>query len=36
MLGGETGGGGEGSFQRDTSSSSAPKVSELDDGEIPF
>ena len=37
MLGGATGeGGGGGSFQRDTSSSSAPKVSEPDDGEIPF
>ena len=32
MLGGATGGGGEGSFQSDTSSSSAPKISELDKG----
>ena len=36
MLGGATGGGGEGSFQSDTSSSSAPKISEPDEGDIPF
>ena len=37
MLGGATSeGGGGGSFQRDTSSSSAPKVSEPDDGDIPW
>ena len=37
MLGGATGGGGGGgSFQSDTSSSSAPKVSEPDDGDIPW
>ena len=36
MLGGATGGGGGGSFQSDTSSSSAPKISEPDEGDIPF
>ena len=36
MLGGATGGGGEGSFQSDTSSSSAPKISEPDKGILPF
>ena len=37
MLGGATSeGGGGGDFQSDTSSSSAPKISEPDDGDIPF
>ena len=36
MLGGATGGGGEGSFQSDTSSSSAPKISEPDKDILPF
>ena len=36
MLGGATGGGGGGSSQSNTSSSSAPKVSEPDDGDIPW
>ena len=36
MLGGATGGGGEGSFQSDPSSSSASKISEPDPGIIPF
>jgi len=35
MLGGATGGGGEGSFQSDTSSSSAPKISEPDKDILP-
>ena len=37
MLGGATGGGGgAGSFQSDTSSSSAPKISEPDKDILPF